>query len=66
MELVVDRIEDEYVVCEIRETNRILNLPKEIFPSEVKDGDFIEISVTISSNNELKDEIKEKMDRLWE
>ena len=57
MKLVVDRIEEEYVVCENQETSEIIILDKFCFPSNIKDGDTVEFLnevATIVSNEEKR------------
>ncbi len=40
MELIIDRLEDEYAVCE-DENKKILNINKSKIPKQAKEGDII-------------------------
>lgn len=40
MELIIDRFEDQYAVCE-DENKKILNIKKEEIPKNAKEGDII-------------------------
>ena len=40
MELIIDRFEDEYAVCE-DENKKILNINKSKIPKQAKEGDII-------------------------
>lgn len=42
MKLIIDRIEENYVVVEL-EDGRIVDMAKNLFPSGVKEEDVIEI-----------------------
>lgn len=68
MKFVVDRIEENFVVCENCETGEIINFNKDIFLEEIKSGvlfEFIDGVVNILSNEETHERIKEKMNNLW-
>ena len=58
MKYIIDRIENDNVICENQESKAMENLPKNLFPSEIKDGD-----VVIKENDKFiidKAETKEK------
>ena len=68
MKFVVDRIEEDFVVCENCESGEMTNFPKDIFPEEIKSGALFKIVdgvVTILPNDETHERIKEKMNMLW-
>ena len=68
MKLTVDRIEENYAVCEVYDSKEIINLDISIFPSDIRSGDLVEFTdgvITLLPNSEIKERIKEKMDRLW-
>lgn len=68
MKLVVDRIEGDYVVCENQETSEMINLDRFYFPENVKDGQLLDFSdgiITILSNEESKNDLRERMNKLW-
>lgn len=41
MKYIIDRIENEIVVCENQETKQMESFRKEQFPSDIKDGDVL-------------------------
>lgn len=63
MQLVVDRIEDEYLVVEL-EDGTIIDIPKEIVPN-AKEGDIIDIYVNEQQTKKRKEEVKKIMDDLF-
>lgn len=63
MQLVVDRIEDEYLVVEL-EDGTIIDIPKEIVPN-AKEGDIIDIYVNEEQTKKRKEEVKKIMDDLF-
>lgn len=65
MEAIIDRFEGEYVVIEYNK--EVFNLPKKILPSEVKEGDVININIVINTKKteELKKKIEKVTDSLW-
>ena len=54
MKYIVDRIEENIVICENQETKKIEEFEKINFSEEIKDGD-----VVILENNKLKIDRKE-------
>lgn len=61
MEVIVDRFEKDFVVCE-KSDNEMMNIRKEMLPEGVKKGDVLTIfgnQVTI--NNEMTKSHKEGM-----
>lgn len=58
MKYIIDRIENDIVICENQESKAMENFHKNLFPSEIKDGD-----VVIKENDKFiidKAETKEK------
>ena len=58
MKYIIDRIENDIVICENQESKAMENFTKNLFPSEIKDGD-----VVIKENDKFiidKAETKEK------
>lgn len=51
--LIVDRIEGKYVVLEYGE--KTLDLPLEIFPKAVQEGDIIDITIVKKPKKEYND-----------
>jgi DUF3006 family protein len=66
MECIIDRFEGDYVVIEYN--NKTFNFPKDFIPSEAKEGDVIDINVSINieETNTIKKEVEELMDDVWE
>lgn len=68
MKLVVDRLEESFIVCEECESGKIINLDKALFPEDIASGNLVELTdgiITIIPNEETHERIKEKMDNLW-
>jgi len=69
MLFVIDRIEGSYAVCENKNTRNLFHFPITAFPEKVKDGDTFEIKdnrIQIVHDEKNHEEIKEKMNILWE
>lgn len=58
MKYVIDRIEDNIVVCENLETKEMIELDKSLLPNEIKDG-----KVLLFENNEYKLDLDEEEKR---
>ena len=68
MKFVVDRIEENYVVCEECNSGEMINIEKECFPSDIKSGTTFELLdgvITVLQNDETHERIKSKMNSLW-
>lgn len=55
MKYVIDRIEDNIVVCENLETKEMIELDKSLLPEKIKDGNIL-----IFENNEYKLDLNEE------
>ena len=69
MRYIVDRIENEYAVCE-DENKEIVNIPIKELPSNITEKsiiDYIDNKYIINDEEQLKREetIKQKMDSVW-
>lgn len=69
-ELVVDRFEGEFAVCEDRKTKEIYNIEKDKLPENVKEGSILKYEngkyvINQVKEQEVEDRIKQKMDNLW-
>ena len=62
MRLIVDRIEEDYIVAEMPDLTTV-NIPRVLAP-DAKEGDVIRLSLYKNSNAKLKAEIKELEDQL--
>ena len=57
----IDRFEENFAVCEVKETNEIINISKELLPIAAKEGDILKIdnSELIIDYEKTKNEQKE-------
>ncbi|MBO4553728.1 DUF3006 domain-containing protein [bacterium] len=62
MRLIVDRIEENFIVAEMPDQSMV-NIPRILVP-DAKEGDVIRLSLYKNSNAKLKAEIKELEDQL--
>ena len=59
---VIDRFEENYAVCENRETREMINIEVSKLPSNIKEGDVLTYKDNIFSvNTELQKEIEERI-----
>lgn len=70
MELIVDRLEEEYIVCE-DENKNIVNILKDEVEDEVKEGDIIifvdgKYIVNKEKTKDRKEYIQDLIKDLWE
>ena len=70
-ELVIDRFEGEFAVCEDRKTKEIMNINKSELPIDAKEGMILKYEngkyvQDVESQKEVSDRIKNKMDNLWQ
>ena len=71
MKLTVDRIEEDFVVCEVFDTQEFINIKKSLFPENIKEGDIVTyennvITIDINETENTSERIKSKMNSLWE
>lgn len=55
MKYIIDRVEDNIVVCENLETKEMIELDKSLLPENIKDG-----NVLLFENNEYKLDLNEE------
>lgn len=65
MKIIIDRFEEEFAVVEL-ENKIMLNIPKEIIPSNAKEGDVISIEIDVEESNKRKENIHKLMTELWQ
>lgn len=65
MKIIIDRYEEEFVVVEL-DNKQMINIPKEIIPSDAKEGDVISIEIDVDETNSRKENIHKLMSELWE
>lgn len=63
MQVVIDRIEEDYIVLEL-ENGNIIDVPKELIPG-AREGDIVDIYINRDETNEKKEEVKKLMDDLF-
>lgn len=69
MKYIVDRIENNKVICENQETNKMEEFEKINFPEEIKDGDIVilknnKFKIDEEETKKRKEEINELMKKL--
>lgn len=69
-EYTIDRFENDYVVCENRDTKEMINIPKKDLPEGIKEGSILKLkdgkySINVDKEKEISERIKDKMNRLW-
>lgn len=67
---VVDRIENNVAVCENRDTGKMVEIPVEKLPQEIKDGTVItekngHYEIDKAKQEEIENRIEEKMNDIW-
>ena len=62
--MIVDRIEEDFIVLEIAE-GEFINIPKKLIP-EAKEGDFVEIKVNNEESQIQEEKINYLMNDLFE
>lgn len=69
-EYTIDRFENDYAVCENRDTKEMINIPKKDLPEGIKEGSILKLkdgkySINVDKEKEISERIKDKMNRLW-
>ncbi len=64
MLITVDRVDGDVAVCEM-EDGTFANLPKKFLPVGSKEGSKIRIELDLKSEEEDRERIKSKMDKLF-
>lgn len=64
MEVIVNRIEGNYLVLELKDGN-IVDVPKKLIP-EAREGDIIRISIDKEETDKKKEEMQELVDSVFE
>ena len=67
---VVDRIENNVAVCENRDTGKMVEIPVDKLPQEIKDGTVItekngHYEIDKAKKEEIENRIKGKMNDIW-
>ena len=63
--ITIDRFEGEFAIVEA-ENKKMFNIPKEILPSDSKEGDIILIDIDHNATNKRKKKITKMMNDLWQ
>lgn len=71
MELIVDRFEGDFVVCEKQKDGKMINILKDKLPENIKEGDYLritdqEVIIDYDKRKVREERIKNLMDDLWE
>lgn len=64
MKIIIDRFEREFAVAEMPD-GKMVNVPKVLLPN-AKEGDVVEITVNNRETQNIKNEISELMESVWE
>ena len=64
MKMIIDRFEGSFAVIEL-ENGVFENMPKTLLPKNSKEGDIIIISISDNETLARKENIKNKIDRLF-
>lgn len=70
-ELIIDRFEGEFAVCEDRKTGEMINIEKEKLPNGAKEGSILKFDndryvLDEKKEEEIRNRIEEKARKLWE
>ena len=70
MQLIIDRFEGEFAVCE-REDKTFLNIPRKHLPKGAEEGDVIifengKYRIDKETTKKRRETIRKKMDELWD
>lgn len=63
MQIIVDHIEDDYLVVELEDLSTI-DVPRALIPN-AKEGDVVDIIVNEEATNERRKEVHKLMDELF-
>ena len=69
-EYTIDRFEDDFAVCENRNTKEIINIKKAELPKEAVEGSILEYKngkyeLNQEKQEEIEKRIREKMNNIW-
>lgn len=63
MQIIVDHIEDDYLVVELEDLSTI-DVPRALIPN-AKEGDVVDIIINEEATNERREEVHKLMDELF-
>lgn len=66
----IDRFEENFVICEVKETNEMINISKNLLPINAKPGDILKIEnseliIDFEKTKNEQKEIKKLVDSLF-
>lgn len=64
MQLIIDRFENDFAVCEYEE-GKTLDLPRDLLPANAKEGDVLRILIDEQATNERKNYAETLRSRLF-
>lgn len=65
MKLIIDRLENEWCVCEY-EAGKTLDLPRGLLPPDAKEGNVLTIAIDQKETNNRKDYAEQLRKKLFE
>ena len=63
MQIIIDHIEDDYLVVELEDLSTI-DIPRALIPN-AKEGDVVDIIINEEATNERRKEVHKLMDKLF-
>ena len=63
MKWTIDRFEGKYAVAECN--NNYFNIPKNILPEGIKEGDIINVSVDKAETSDKKENLQNRLNKLF-
>lgn len=69
-EYTIDRFEENFAVCEDRDTGEMVNFKRDDLPQNAREGSILKYSngkfeIDSKQEQEVSERIKQKMDNLW-
>lgn len=69
-EYTIDRFENDFAICENRDTKEMISIQRKYLPEGIKEGSILtykdgKYRVNLEKEKEISDRIKEKMSKLW-
>ena len=63
MKWTIDRFEEDFAVIECN--NKYFNIPKNILPSDLCEGDILEITLNVAETKSKKDNLNNRLKNLF-
>ena len=65
MNIIIDRIEENFAVVELKD-KKMINMPIELLPLGAKEGDVLSITIDKNETEARRERINNLMNDLWE